>query len=216
VAAKRVDASAGAAHIAQQQLQHGGGADDLRAEAVLGPADRVNDGRGLFHVAVFADGREEVGSLQELIFGDAGDAFHHLRRVAGILLLEELIDAARMFERHVEGDVAGKRGAWTSRGLRSSSSTGRTSATPIEAGIKAVFGQFESFLDEKRRVGEIDQVLFGDALILDGVVNHAAQERNVGPARICRNISEVAAVACSADRRRSSWRCARAWLQSPT
>jgi hypothetical protein len=57
-------------------------------KAVLGPADRVNDGRDLFHVAVLADGGEQVGGLQELILGDAGDALDHLRRIARILLLQ--------------------------------------------------------------------------------------------------------------------------------
>ena len=57
VAAQRVDAAAGAPDVAEQQLQHRRGADDLRAEGVLRPADRVDDGAGLLHVAVLADRR---------------------------------------------------------------------------------------------------------------------------------------------------------------
>ena len=107
VAAQSVDAAAGAADVAQQQLQHRGGADDLRAEAVLRPADGVDDGRDLLHVAVLADGREQVGGLQELILRNAGDALDHFRRVARILLLQQLIDAARMFERRCRRPTSG-------------------------------------------------------------------------------------------------------------
>ena len=66
--AQRVHASAGASHVAQQQLQHRSRADDLCSEAMLRPSDRVNDGSDLLHVAIFADGREQVGGFQELIF----------------------------------------------------------------------------------------------------------------------------------------------------
>ena len=86
VAAQSIDAAAGAPHVAQQQLQHGRGADDLRAEGVLRPTHRIDDGRDLLHVAVFADGSEQVRGLQELVFGYAGDALDHLRRVTRILL----------------------------------------------------------------------------------------------------------------------------------
>src|SRR5208282_707829 len=53
VTAKRVDASAGAANVTQQELQHRRGANNLRAEAVLRPPHRVNNRSGLLHIAVF-------------------------------------------------------------------------------------------------------------------------------------------------------------------
>ena len=81
---------------------------------VLRPADRVDDRGGLLHVAVLADGGEEVGGLEELILRDPGDALDHLRRVARILLLQQLEDATRMLQRQVVHDV---RAAW--RRLRS-------------------------------------------------------------------------------------------------
>ncbi len=74
---KSVDASAGAANVAEQQLEHCRGADDLRPEAVLRPADGVDDGRDLLQVAVLADGGEQVGGFDELIFRNAGNALHH-------------------------------------------------------------------------------------------------------------------------------------------
>ena len=94
VAAQRVHAAAGAADVAEQQLQHRRGADDLRAEGVLRPADGVDDRRRLLHVAVFADRREQIGGFQKLILRDAGDALDHLRRVARVLLLQQLKDAS--------------------------------------------------------------------------------------------------------------------------
>jgi len=62
--------------------------NDLCAEAVLRPSHRVHDGGDLLHVAVFADGGEGVGGLQELIFWNSRDALDYLRRVARILLLQ--------------------------------------------------------------------------------------------------------------------------------
>ena len=85
-------------------------ADDLSAERVLRPADRIDDGGDFFRVAVVADGSEQIGGLQELVFRNAGDALHHLGRVARILTLQELVDAAGVFERGVESDVGGSAG----------------------------------------------------------------------------------------------------------
>ena len=98
VPAQGIHAAAGAANIAHQQLQHRRRADDLRAEAVLRPAHRIDDGGDLLHVAVLADGGEQVAGLQKLVLRNAGDARHHLRRVARVLLLQQLIDAARMLQ----------------------------------------------------------------------------------------------------------------------
>ena len=46
VAAQRVDAAAGHAHIAEQQLDHRHGADVLRADGVLRPAQGIQEGGG--------------------------------------------------------------------------------------------------------------------------------------------------------------------------
>ena len=82
MSAESVYAASSTAYIAHQHLQHGGSANDLRAEAVLRPADRVDDGSHLLHVAVFADRGKQVGGLQELILWNTGDALHHLWRIA--------------------------------------------------------------------------------------------------------------------------------------
>ena len=79
VAAQRIHAASRASDVAQQKLQNRGAADGLSAGTVLRPADRIDDGARLLHVAIFADGSEQVGRLEELVLGHAGDSFHHLR-----------------------------------------------------------------------------------------------------------------------------------------
>ena len=49
----------------------------------------------------------------------------------------------------------------------------------VEAGIQPVLRQLEAVLDDERGVGEIDQVFVGDAVVLEGVVDQAAEERDV-------------------------------------
>ncbi len=85
--AQRVHPASRASHVAHQQLQHRSRANDLRSEAVLRPSHRVNDGADLLGIAILSDRREQVRRFQELIFRDARDALHHLRRVARVLLL---------------------------------------------------------------------------------------------------------------------------------
>src|SRR5580693_7512119 len=110
MSAQGVDTSARPADVAQEQLEHGGGADDLCAEAVLRPADRINNGRYLFQVTVLAHRREQVCRFEKLVFGDSRDALHHLRCVAGIMLLQHPVDATWVFEREIVIDTRGHPG----------------------------------------------------------------------------------------------------------
>ena len=204
MAAEGIDSASGAADIAEQQLQDGGGANDLRAEAVLGPSDGINNGGDFFHVAIFADGSEEVGGLEELILRDAGDTFHHFGCVALILLLQQLIDAARMLQGEIERDFRGKhRRGW--RGARRERRSwfvcrrgrdrfaGEVSAffiipglfvvdlfLGIKSGEETVFGQRESVFNNECGVGVIDEIFLRDAVIFDGVLDDAAEEGDVG------------------------------------
>ena len=82
MSAQGIDAAARAADVSEEQLQHRRGANNLRAEAVLGPTDGVNNRAGLFHVAVFSNRGIQFGGFEKLISGDTGDALDHLRRVA--------------------------------------------------------------------------------------------------------------------------------------
>ncbi len=112
--AQGVNPASRAPNVAQQQLQHGRRADDLRAKTVLRPAHRVHDGGDLLHVAIFADRSICIGSLQELIFRNARNSLDHLWRVARILLLQQLKDASRMLQCQIISDVRWQHG----RGLR--------------------------------------------------------------------------------------------------
>ncbi len=55
-------------------------------------------------VAVFADGSEKIGRLEELRLRDAGDALDDFRRVSRIVLLQKLENASRMLERQIVRD----------------------------------------------------------------------------------------------------------------
>ena len=185
----------------------------------------------LLHVAVFADRGEEIGGFQKLIFGNAGDALDHLRRVARVLLLQKLKDATRMLQRQVVGDVRRQHrrrigpppvpfapaGPWrlitaglpvrmpaasarlssmrrcvrlrsrcrhalavSRRPPRSSRWICRRLCVLVEAGEQAVLGQLESVLHDERGVRVVDEVVVRDAVILDRVVDQAAEEGDVG------------------------------------
>src|ERR1700693_5315787 len=68
---------------------------------MVGPSHGINYSGGLFHVAVFADGGEQVGDLKELIAWNAGDALDHFGCVTRIVFAEKLIDAARVLQRQI-------------------------------------------------------------------------------------------------------------------
>ncbi len=99
VAALGVHASAGLAHVAEQQLQQRARADELAAGRVVGEAYRVDDGHHLVGLAHLAD---EVRNLVELVDGDARDAGDDLWRVARVVGLHELEDRLRV----LQGEVA--------------------------------------------------------------------------------------------------------------
>src|ERR1700689_1977307 len=49
----------------------------------------------------------------------------------------------------------------------------------IESGIESVFGQLEAFLYDKRRVSVVGKIFFRNAVVLERVVQHSAQKRNI-------------------------------------
>jgi len=102
---------------------------------MLRPADCVNNGGGFPHVAVDADGGEEVGGFQELLFGKCRDALHHFGRVARVMLFQKLEDAARV----LEGEVVFLGGIFIVPGGAVVSSGGG-----IPARIEPVFGKLET------------------------------------------------------------------------
>ena len=103
VAAEREDAAAGPAHVAEQQLQHRGGADHLHAGGVLRPPDRVTERRRPLAARV---GDQRLGHAQEVLLRDAAHLLDHLGRVAREVLHQLAEDGARVLERLVALDRA--------------------------------------------------------------------------------------------------------------
>src|ERR1700728_964330 len=68
---------------------------------MLGPSHGIDNRGCLFHVAVLTDRGECLPGTKRFIFGNPGDALHHLRCVPGILLLQELENATRMLQREI-------------------------------------------------------------------------------------------------------------------
>ena len=91
LAAQRVDAAAGLADVAEQQLQDRERPDPLHAGRVLGHAERVEDGaRPVL--------RHRLGDLLDLIGRNAGDLLAHLQRVARDEGLQAREHAVRVVE----------------------------------------------------------------------------------------------------------------------
>ena len=96
VPAQRLDAAAGPADVAEQQLQHARRADVLRADGVLGPADGVGEGGGAVAAGVGESARRTT--WRNSVSRDAADLLDHLGGVAGVVPLEHLEDAARVLQ----------------------------------------------------------------------------------------------------------------------
>ena len=175
---------------------------------MLRPSHRVQDGRHLLHVAVFTDGGEQVSGFEELVFGNARDALDHLRRVTRVLLLQQLEDAAWVLQRQVVSDLLrherhrrrnlrGAGGGILLQGNRFRGGHDSTLAAHvttlsivpsipvvglrggIESSVKAVLREFEPLAYDERSAGVIEQIIFGHAVVLDGVVDDSAQKRDV-------------------------------------
>src|SRR5690606_2174507 len=96
VSAQRDDPTAGPADVAEQQLDDRSCSDELRADAVLGPAHAVDQGRGAFPAGVR---RPRLADLQELLGGDTAGLLDHLGGVAREMAFEGLTHAPRVLER---------------------------------------------------------------------------------------------------------------------
>ena len=49
----------------------------------------------------------------------------------------------------------------------------------VESGIEPVFGKLEAVFDDEGGVGEIHQIVFGDAVVLNGVMDQPAEEGDI-------------------------------------
>ncbi|MNS84790.1 hypothetical protein D3C72_1186280 [compost metagenome] len=91
--AQGVHAAACHPHIAEQQLNHRHGADVLRPDGVLRPAQRVKERRGFIVSTGFGD---VLADFQEVGFRCAADVFDHVWRIAGNVRFQQVPHAARV------------------------------------------------------------------------------------------------------------------------
>ena len=95
VTAQGVNAAACHPHVAEQQLNHRHGADVLRADGVLRPAECIQERRSFIFRAGF---RNQLAHLQEVRLRRTADVFDNLRRVAGNVLFQQVPHAARVLQ----------------------------------------------------------------------------------------------------------------------
>jgi hypothetical protein len=50
----------------------------------------------------------------------------------------------------------------------------------VKSRVQAVLGKFETFLNDEGSVGVVDEIFFGDPVVLYGIADQAAEECNVG------------------------------------
>ncbi len=96
--AQGVNTAASHAHIAEEQLDHRHRADVLRTHGVLRPAQRVQERCGFVFGAGFCD---VLTDFQEISLRCTADVFHHVRRVAGNVLFQQIPHAARVLQRNI-------------------------------------------------------------------------------------------------------------------
>src|SRR5437660_2431947 len=95
MAAQRQNASARPPDVAQQELQDGGRPDHLHPGRVLRPADRITDGAGALRPGVI---HERLRHLEERLARRATYLFDQFRRIALVVLLQDLEDTTRMLQ----------------------------------------------------------------------------------------------------------------------
>jgi len=170
LAAHGRDAAAGDAHVSQQKLDHAHGPDHLGAHGVLCPAHGVQLDARLVRLA---RGCVELVDLDQLVLGRAGDFRNDLGRVARVLLFQELIDAVGILKgRILQDDPVGA-------GLIGPGILAVFAA--LQAGENAVVvpGKLEGRVDQEGGVGVVLHVGFLDQVVVDDVLDHAPQERDV-------------------------------------
>src|SRR5438445_1799611 len=195
VTALGVHAAAWTSHVAEQELQNGGRANELAAGGVVREPDRVDDRHHLVGPAGLAD---DLRDLEELRLRDTGDRGDHLGGVARIVLAQELEYRAGMLELHV---ALGERHAGTGAGwslavsddlllrsLERGLSGGVALVGPRRGVVRALdrivaaeqpLAEAEALLHEEGRVRVVLDVLVVDQVLLDDVADQAAEKGGV-------------------------------------
>ena len=169
LAAQGVDAAASHADVAQQELDDAGGADVLHAHGVLGPAQCVHDGPGL---VAAARGRKGLVDLQQVLFGNAGGGRNGLDVVPAVVLLHQLEDAPGILQRLVA--LGHPVGIELESPLGLVVSPGLLVVTREYAVLEA-----EVLAHDECGVGVFNDVFLEVFLVVENVLDHAAQESDV-------------------------------------
>ena len=168
-AAQGVDAAAGYADVAEQELDDGGGTDVLHAHGMLRPAKGVEHGTGLVGLA---RGAEDVVHAHEVGLGNAGGGGNAVQRVALEVLSDHVEHAARVLERIVPQGSAGRVALEAPARLVVAAGLG------VIAGEETV-GEAEALADDEGSVGVVHHVFLEPAVGLEDVAYHAAEEGDV-------------------------------------
>ena len=190
MAALGVHATARPTHVAKQQLEHSAGPDQLPARRVMGQADRIDDRHDLVGLAHLTD---QLSDALELIRRDAGDARNHFGRVARVVLLHQLEDRLRVLQRHVAlRDRVDRAVGWQTGGVGIRRCGGGVIGLVAPAGdvvlaVRRIVSSEESVLEAVGRlhqeggVGVVAHVLVVEEVVLQHVVDEAAEVGDVGP-----------------------------------
>ena len=195
VTALGVHAAARPPHVAEQELEQCGRANELATGRVLRQPDRVNDRHHLVGPAGLAD---DLGDLEELLLGNAGDRRDHRGREPRVVLAHELKHRARVLEVHVP---LGERhaGARARRRVTTGDDLllgplecrlgGRVALVGPRRGVVEVLGRIvpaeqalveaEPLLHDERGVRVVPDVLVVDQVLFEHVVDQAAEEGDV-------------------------------------
>src|SRR5947209_1439005 len=167
------NASARTHNIAQQQLNDGGGADNLHALRLLGPANRVTDGGCALPPRILDQG---LRNLQPLFARHAAHLFYHLRCIAREMAAHYLEYTAWMLQRRVA--------QWPPVFVPFIIPTAlisirlRVKIIAREESIQ-LFGIFEVLAHQRGGVGVMHDVVMEVAIVLEQVANNRSQEDDV-------------------------------------
>ena len=172
LAAQGLHPGAGDADIPQQELDDAHRADILDPDGMLGPPHCVEN---VSRPVGLAGGGVKLVDLQQLVLRRSGHPGHKFRRVAGVVSLEELVNAVRVLQGRILPDRPGGVGL-IGPGRLVVFSVLESGKDPI-----VVSRQLESRIDQKRGVRIVPDVLFLDQVVVEDVFDHPAQKRDVRP-----------------------------------
>src|SRR5437588_12973373 len=167
------NASARTPNIAEQQLDDGGGADNLHALRLLGPANRVTDGGCALPPRILDQG---LRNLQPLFARHTAHLFYHLRCIAREMAAHYLEYTAWMLQRRVA--------QWPPVFVPFIIPTALISIRPrvrIVAREQAIqlFGILKILAYQRGGVGVMHDVVMEVAIVLEQVANNRSQEDDV-------------------------------------